>query len=71
MAKSIHAKFSDRALIEKALREAATRALRRHKKLGNSVVVSQDGKMVVLEPEDIVLPEEVTTEDKASETTDE
>ena len=62
---SIHAKFNDRALIEKALKEAAIRALRRHKQLGNSVVVSQDGEMVTLAPEDIVLPEDVESGDAA------
>ena len=56
---SIHDKLHDRALLEKALAEAATRALRQHKQAGNPVVVWQDGKMVTLAPEDIVLPEDV------------
>ena len=36
---SIHEKLNNRALLEKALTEAATRALRQHKRAGNSVVV--------------------------------
>jgi len=63
MANSIHEKLHNQELLEKALAEAAIRALRRHKKLGNPVVVSQDGEMVVLAPEDIILPEDVEGKD--------
>ena len=39
--------------IEDAVNRAVTAALRRHKELGQSVVVWRDGKIVTLKPEDI------------------
>jgi predicted ABC-type ATPase len=38
---------------EKSLRKAIANALERHKRLGESVAVWQEGKAVILEPEDI------------------
>ncbi len=39
--------------VNQALSTAVRDALRRHKRLGQSVVVWQDGKVVTLAPEDI------------------
>ncbi len=39
--------------VEKDLREAVGQALRRHKLLGNPVVVWRDGKAVEIPPEEI------------------
>lgn len=39
--------------IDEALRRAVREALLRHKKLGNSIAVWREGKVVVLPPEEI------------------
>jgi len=44
--------------IEGIFRRAVREVLLRHKKLGESVAVWKDGKVVVLSPEEIELPEE-------------
>jgi hypothetical protein len=41
-------------LMQRSVRDA----LRRHKQLGQSVVVWQDGQMRILSPEEIVVPDE-------------
>ena len=41
------------AAIDAALKEAVRAALRRHKQLGESVVVFRDGKVIELPPEEI------------------
>ncbi len=46
--------------VSQALNTAVRDALRRHKRLGQSVVVWQDGKVVTLAPEDI--PVDLTDE---------
>jgi hypothetical protein len=45
--------FLDGRAIDEALKRAVREALIRHKKLGESVAVWQDGKAVVLPPEEI------------------
>ena len=42
----------------RALRQAVRGALRRHKREGHRVAVWQDGRVVWIEPEDIVIPDE-------------
>jgi hypothetical protein len=45
-------------LVERALRRAVRDALRQHKQAGNRIAAWQDGRVVWIEPEDIVvLPE--------------
>ena len=39
--------------IEAAMQKATRQAIRRHKLLGESIAVSQDGKVVILSPEEI------------------
>jgi hypothetical protein len=47
--------------IEAAMNKGIRQALRRHKLLGESIAVSQDGKVVILSPEEIPdFPEEET-----------
>jgi hypothetical protein len=41
--------------IDRALRQAVREALLRHKKLGQSVIVSIDGELVKLAPDQIVI----------------
>ncbi|MCC6151285.1 MAG: hypothetical protein IT461_13630 [Planctomycetes bacterium] len=47
------AQLDKKKSIEKDLREAVGQALRRHKLLGNPVVVWRDGKAVEIPPEEI------------------
>lgn len=44
--------------VEAILHQAVREALLRHKKLGESIAVWRDGKVVILSPDEIVLPEE-------------
>ena len=44
--------------VEKILHRAVREVLLRHKKLGQSVAVGRDGKVIIIPPEEIVLPEE-------------
>jgi hypothetical protein len=50
--------LKDRARIQKALTEAVQEAVRTHKLLGQSIVVWRDGKVVIIPPEEIELPEQ-------------
>lgn len=44
--------------IEKIFQRAVREALRRHKRLGNSVAAWRDGKVVILSPEEIILDDD-------------
>ena len=46
----------DTDLVERALREAVTQALIRHKRLGTPIVVWRDGKVVWIPAEEIEIP---------------
>jgi len=46
-------RFSDRTIIDEALREAARDARRFHKAMGNPMATLVDGKVVWVQPEDI------------------
>lgn len=48
---NIFAQFGDR--ISEACERAVREALQRHKAAGNSVAVSRDGKVVLLQPDEI------------------
>ncbi|MGH9841030.1 MAG: hypothetical protein ACREEM_19925 [Blastocatellia bacterium] len=51
--------FSERGKdLEKILRQAVRQALWRHKRLGQSVAASQDGKVVIVPPEEIPVDDE-------------
>jgi hypothetical protein len=45
--------FNDERIVGEAMRRAVRRALARHKRLGQPVVVWRDGKVVWLSPEQI------------------
>ena len=47
--------FDDGSAIDEALREAARDARRLHKALGNPMATWQDGQVVWVQPEDIVV----------------
>jgi hypothetical protein len=51
--KSIQDLFLEGAPIDEALRKAVREALRRHKKLGNSIVVWRDGQIVHVSADEI------------------
>ena len=46
--------------IEKVLRRAVNHALLMHKRLGNPIATWKDGKVVIVPPEEIVIPSDVT-----------
>ena len=45
--------FGTSGRVEAAMNRSIRQALRRHKLLGESIAVSQDGKVVILSPEEI------------------
>lgn len=49
--------MEDDAQVLRAVRRAVAEALRTHKAKGQYVVISQDGKPVIVAPEDIVVPD--------------
>ena len=51
--KSLDDQVRDSASIERALREGVRATLLRHRKLGQSIVVWRDGRVVVVPPEEI------------------
>lgn len=54
----------DTALIERALARAVREALIDHKRAGNPVAAWRDGQVVEIQPEDIVIPPEIPTEEE-------
>ncbi len=56
----IAARFTDDQAVESALNRAVREAVLRHKKLGESVAVWRDGRVVFVPPEEIVVDEEPT-----------
>jgi hypothetical protein len=52
IAKSVE-RFKETRAVHFALEKATGQAFERHKRLGESVAVWQDGKVVILEPKDI------------------
>jgi hypothetical protein len=57
--------IDDHPRIQKALAEAVQEAVRRHKLLGESIVVWRDGKVVIVPPEEIELPDETNGTSKS------
>lgn len=55
---------------EAAARQAVREALIRHKKLGNSIATSVDGKIVWIPPEEIQIPEPYPLPNTGSNTPD-
>lgn len=49
--------FGTPGLIEAAMQRAVLEALRRHKLLGESIAVWRDGTVVIVPPEEIVVPD--------------
>jgi hypothetical protein len=58
--RTFEALLDDEALTDRLAREAVWEALRRHKRLGQEIVVWRDGKVVIMPPEEIDVPEEAT-----------
>ena len=54
--KDVRAIMLETDLVEKALREAVTEALIRHKRLGTPIVVWRDGEVVWIPAEEIQIP---------------
>lgn len=50
-------RFSDRAALRGLIEQAAREAVLDHKRNGVSISSWQDGKLVIIQPEDIVVPE--------------
>jgi hypothetical protein len=46
--------------IERVLQRAVHDALRMHKRLGNPIATWKDGKVVIVPPEEIVIPPDVS-----------
>ncbi len=53
----IAARFADDEAVEAALNRAVRNAVLRHKKLGESVAVWRDGRVVIVPPEEIDVDE--------------
>ncbi len=51
-------RFSDRDLLTSLIQKAVRNAVLEHKRAGNPVAGSVDGKVVIFQPEDIEVPEE-------------
>ncbi len=51
-------RFSDTDLMMKLIRKGARAAKIDHKRNGVPIVTSVDGKVVIIQPEDIVIPDE-------------
>ncbi len=51
-------RFSDRALLTSLINQAVHEAVLDHKRVGNPVAGRVNGKIVIVQPEDIELPEE-------------
>ena len=54
--------FEDGRTIDEALKEAARDARRLHKALGNPMATWQDGQVVWVHPEDIIVDDDVEQE---------
>ncbi len=52
-----HDVFGTPGLVEAAMNKGVREALRRHKLLGESIAVWRDGKVVIVPPEEIEIPE--------------
>ncbi len=50
-------RFSDRSLLTGLIQQAVREAVLEHKRAGNPVAGSVDGKVVIFQPEDIEVPE--------------
>jgi len=45
--------------VERALQRAVRQALLMHKRIGNPIAIWRDGKVVIVPPEEIVIPPDV------------
>ena len=54
-----HQRHIDAAEIQQVMEKAVWQAVLRHKKLGESIAVWQDGRVVTLTAEEIEVPEDV------------
>jgi hypothetical protein len=58
-------RFAYRDEIERALARAVRNALIEHKRAGNPVATWENGKVVIVQPEDIVIPPDPDVEEMA------
>jgi hypothetical protein len=58
--RDVRAIMLDGTAIQRALRESSIKALDRHKRLGNPIVVWRDGKVVWIPADEIVIPDAQT-----------
>lgn len=49
--------------IGKVFQRAVNDALRMHKRMGNPIAAWKDGKVIIIPPEEIVIPDDPETED--------
>ena len=49
--------------IGKVFQRAVNDALRMHKRMGNPIAAWKDGKVIIIPPEEIVIPDDPKTED--------
>jgi hypothetical protein len=57
--REITRRFSNPDFITAAIGRAAREAVRQHKLAGNPIATWRDGKVVIIQPEDIVIDEEL------------
>jgi hypothetical protein len=65
--RSIEEIFEDGRAIDEALKEAARDARRFHKAIGNPMATWADGRVVWVQPEDIVVDDDGASEGEPSE----
>ncbi|HUE85782.1 MAG TPA: hypothetical protein VMO26_06855 [Vicinamibacterales bacterium] len=65
--RSIEEIFGDGRAIDEALKEAARDARRFHKAIGNPMATWADGRVVWVQPEDIVVDDDGASEGEPSE----
>ena len=54
----VDARWRDRAGMDAAMRRGVREALLRHKRLGESIAVWRDGRVVIVPPDEIAIDEE-------------
>ena len=54
----IERRFADDAALARAVRRAVREAVRVHKQAGNRVAAWRDGSVVLLAPDEVILPED-------------
>ncbi len=58
--------FEEGIEIDRAIQRAVRQAILEHKQAGNPIAVWQDGEVVWIPPEEIVIPDEIPRQDTTS-----